>query len=363
MSYEIGTATNYSDLLDKLRTFLTVTLPLTDRWETMRTDDSTSEHQSIWEAPGIAGNVPITSITKVGTTATATYTSPHGKITGDSVVIRGATDALYNGGFTVTVTGGSTLTYTMTGTPGADASGNLHEAANQIYTGVTLYSSVSLDYYNWRINGFTGYVVGNTFNTQPGRISSNIGVPLWNTSIPYIFVANGQRCIVTMNIQNQYQSLYIGKFLPYATPSQYPYPLLIGGMLTTDAATRYDSTGYVSWWKGARANCAMRFVDGTWRTPQMMPFYSIGTHTLRNTKSLSTNDEVTEPGYYGLHSCILSENTTGYVNLYGELDGVYMISGFANTVENTVVIDGVTYYIIRDVYRTGFEDYIAIKLA
>jgi hypothetical protein len=49
-------------------------------------------------------------------------------------------------------------------------------------------------------------------------------------------------------------------------------------------------------------------------------------------------------------------------NLFGALDGIYFITGFDNTVENTVTINGVTYVVIQDVWRTGFPDYYAIRM-
>jgi len=70
----------------------------------------------------------ISTITRVTTTATVTTTAAHGLATGDTVAIEGATGgdaAYYNGDFLITVTGASTFTYSMTGTPGASAAGTL----------------------------------------------------------------------------------------------------------------------------------------------------------------------------------------------------------------------------------------------
>ena len=67
----------------------------------------------------------VSSITRVGTTATLTTATVHGLSTGAVVQISGASDTLYNGQFTVTVTSSVTFTYTMTGTPAANASGTL----------------------------------------------------------------------------------------------------------------------------------------------------------------------------------------------------------------------------------------------
>lgn len=63
----------------------------------------------------------ISTITHVGAVATLTTASPHGLITGNRVVISGATSSEYNGTYVITKTGASTFTYTMASTPAANA--------------------------------------------------------------------------------------------------------------------------------------------------------------------------------------------------------------------------------------------------
>lgn len=70
----------------------------------------------------------LSSITRSGTTATATVddmgdaiSGGHGVAVGDTVYILGATDALYNGAKTVDSVTTTNFTYTMGGTPAADA--------------------------------------------------------------------------------------------------------------------------------------------------------------------------------------------------------------------------------------------------
>jgi hypothetical protein len=283
MAVAQGTATDYIDLLSRLRTFVETTLPVDQRYIVQRGVTS-DPYEVIWKAPGLS-------------------------------------------------------------------------TTNSLYFGIKTYFDSTADYFNWKVNGFIGYVSSNTFETQPGRISSDLGIPLFNQALPYVFVANGQRVIGIVNIENSWESFYLGFGFPNANPSQWPYPLVIGGMLTTAAATRFSDTTHVSWFKGSRANCAMRFVDGAWRTPQVLPY--AGGNTLRNTALLSTDSD----GYYSLHPLELSENVTNYVNNYMTLDGVYYISGFQNAVGNTLTIDAVDYFVFRDVWRTDLKDYIAVKLA
>lgn len=64
----------------------------------------------------------IASITRVGTTATLTTATNHGRTTGDAITVYGALPSEYNGTYTITVTGAATFTYTMASDPGASAS-------------------------------------------------------------------------------------------------------------------------------------------------------------------------------------------------------------------------------------------------
>lgn len=67
--------------------------------------------------------IGITSITRVGTTATLTTSAPHGLSTGNLVSVYGALPSQYNvEALAITVTGASTFTYTISSDPGASAS-------------------------------------------------------------------------------------------------------------------------------------------------------------------------------------------------------------------------------------------------
>lgn len=67
----------------------------------------------------------VSGITRVSSTATATFAAPHGLVSGMSVVISGAVETEYNGRFTITVTSTTELTYTVTGTPTSPATGTI----------------------------------------------------------------------------------------------------------------------------------------------------------------------------------------------------------------------------------------------
>lgn len=217
----------------------------------------------------------------------------------------------------------------------------------EIYVGFRTYQDSGADYYNLVAACFTGYVAGNTFDTQPGARLS--GVPAHNNRIDYWLTLNAQRIALAMKVGTPvYESCYVGKMLPYALPSQFPYPMICAGMLNGTPATRFSETTHSMPYKGNRANFAMRNTDGAWLQVYSWPWQNARLLTLRETNNS-----------YALIPVVINNNTN---NTYGELDGIYSISGFNNAVENTLDIGGVTHVVIQDVARTGFNDYYAMRL-
>jgi hypothetical protein len=154
----------------------------------------------------------------------------------------------------------------------------------EIFVGFRTYQDANADYYNLLAGVFTGYVAGNSFDTQPGARLS--GVPAHNNRIDYWLTLNGQRIALAMKVGTPvYESAYVGKCLPYGRPSQYPYPVVCGGMLTGAAATRFSDTSHSMPYKGNRANMALRSNDG-WLQPYAYPWQNsvlAGTTQLRDT--------------------------------------------------------------------------------
>ena len=224
--------------------------------------------------------------------------------------------------------------------------------AEEIYVGFRTYYNADADYYNISAMACTGYVAENSWETQPNAFYS--GVPAHNQRIDYWLTWNGQRIMLAMRVGTPvYESLYTGKFLPYARPSQFPYPICCGGMLSAHAATRFSDTSHSMPFKGNRANFKMRTIQGTW--------YQVYTYPWSNTTFLcGTTLSMRDTG--GEYHLTPVELYTPGENLWGALDGVFHITGFNNTVENTLTIDGDDFVVIQDVWRTGFPDYYAMRL-
>ncbi len=221
----------------------------------------------------------------------------------------------------------------------------------EIFVGFRTYQSEPADYYNLLAGVFTGYVPGNSFDTQPGARLS--GVPCHNNRVDYWLTLNPQRIALAMKVGTPvYESAYVGKCLPYARPSQYPYPVVCSGMLVGAADLRFSDTtvNHTMGYKGNSARLGLRSNDG-WLNAYCYPWGNAaiaGTTQLRDTG-----------GVYHLLPIELHDNTA---NLWGALDGIFYISGFNNAVQNTLTVDGVDYVVIQDVARNGFTDYYALRM-
>lgn len=220
----------------------------------------------------------------------------------------------------------------------------------EIFVAMNCYQNANADYYNLCAAAMLGYVPGNALSAQPGCVMS--GIPAHNLRIDYWLSINGQRLVGALKVGTPvYESFYLGKFLPYAPPSQYPYPVICAGMLNGTPATRYSDSAHSMPFKGARANLLMRFNDGTWRQPQTWPWVNEnlvgGTRHQRDTG-----------GVYTLNRIELTDAS----NIYGVLDGVCHITGFNNVTENLANVDGEAWVVMQDTWRTGFSDYVAIRM-
>jgi hypothetical protein len=74
----------------------------------------------------------VASLTRSGNVATLTTSTAHGFVTGQKVVISGATQAEYNGAHTVTVTSTVAFTYTVPTHPASPATGTILAAAGDV---------------------------------------------------------------------------------------------------------------------------------------------------------------------------------------------------------------------------------------
>lgn len=299
MAYETGTAAGYSDLLDKLIAFVTTNTELVSLGQN-------------WVA--VAGGA-------IGTS---------------QVVLKG---------------------------PGLSGS-------EEIYVGIYRAQNTTNDTYNWGIGGAVGWSPTTGYAYHSGWRY----MYLWQHSIPYWFIANGQRIIVIAKISTTYHAMYAGKFFPYATPAQYPYPIYIGAedQVETDRWSKDNED--IGTFQSPRRGSRLFYTDSTWKT--VMNYYESSGSAAANTdvnvwptgQPANSNTQITgsvttfPDGGYALLPLILHMSLPA-INVLGELDGVFWVTGQQNAAENIITVGADNYLVVQDIYRTARNDYFAVRLA
>lgn len=267
----------------------------------------------------------------------------------------------------------TSLSNSTAGLTGIDASDLLRgpgsSGTDQIHIRLSRQSSPGTDTYGMNIQYFDSYNSTLNHSLQPG-ISTLAGMALWNNAMSYWFIANGRRFIAIAKVSTVYTGAYCGFFLPYSTPSEFPYPIMVLGT-HEDALTHRWSQGdhnVGGFWDPSSGNAFAR--DGS--SQQLtVANYGNGTGGSRDASQRSgshlwpydTDLEVRENvnGTQSLLPIIFHTNYGGG-NVYGELEGVFFTSAFGLGSEDTVTINSKTYLIVQSVYRTTRRSYAALLL-
>lgn len=268
-------------------------------------------------------------------------------------------------------------------TTGAWLQGPGLSTTEQIFVGFQAVNDVPNDIYGLQIAGAQGFSAGNGFAAQVGGSPTSY-VAVWNSPMTYWIVGNGQRFVVVVKVSTTYHAMYCGKILPYGTPTQYPYPLFIGGEAATNLRWSDTSVGFRHFVDPGSASSAANggvnlcFPDGSWQ------FFQNFINSSGN-DSLSTQGRTVWPyagssnngtevdsrlremrdnidGSYTLLPLILHSEAPSR-QVFGELDGCFYVSGFGNAAENIVTIGGVDHLVVQNIHRTNRWNYWALKLA
>lgn len=391
MSVKIGTASDYADLLDQLDSFLTDTgMALTPAF-------TGAGNGTIDALGGSAGVAETITVTFTSATAFDVVGSVSGSL-GSGVVGTPFTSSKAN----LTITAGSTAfssgeVFTFAVCPpwtslrrsaGTEmiwqAPGN--GGLDAIIVGAKIFSDAGADYWNWRLGGFTAYNASLPFNQQPGYpggVSQALPSPvltLWDSTIPYWFVANGRRVIVVAKISTVYVSAYLGFLNPYMAPGSFSYPLVVGGNLAHSNPEPWSGSTNWRWsYSGVEmrnfaipraatlsrdsdSSLLLRRSSGAWRGfcaanneqtyGQAWPFAYVDPTLCDWRPSLD--------GGYPLLPIVLFDATP---NIFGELEGVFATSGFAQSTENTVTVGGIPHLVVQNVFRNTKADFFAVRLS
>lgn len=101
-------------------------------------------------------------------------------------------------------------------------------AGQNVYVNISTVNSTLLPANGWQISASIGYSSAVAWGNQQNE-SPQPFLNLWNSTINYWFFVNDRRIVVVAQTSTVFVSAYMGMFLPWATPAQYPLPLLVAG--------------------------------------------------------------------------------------------------------------------------------------
>lgn len=420
MALEIGTATDHADLYAKLRAFVVAgenasqTLTLTANagdTETVTIDSKVYTFQT--SLTNVDGNVLIgatmldslnnlrqaINLEPAGSGisyAAATVVHPTARAVngaGNTLVARAkaagtggnsmaTTETLANGSWgDTTMNDGGTNAWTELNYNGSNSA--IYEApglsgAEEIHIGLGFEASVGTDSYALTGWMFRSYNAALPHTGQPGH--SGLGYhAVWNQPTPYWFIGNGQRVIVVTKISTVYTASYIGKFLMYGAPGEYPQPYV--RLMTFSNNTRWSSTDpnfRCFFDPGNHTGTHMLNPNGNWYAvinftnsggnetqvdgqnylwPYTAPILSNNSASTRYRELRDNIDDVS----YTMWPLILMGELPS-TDIFGELDGAYACPGFDAATEDLIYQDNEFHLLVQNCFRTSRFHYGAIQL-
>ena len=244
-----------------------------------------------------------------------------------------------------------------------------------IYIGFHTYHSVANDYYNMAVCAMTGHFPSSSFYSQPGFVRS--GIPLYKDRIDYWITLNAQRITFVCKVAGYiYHTGYVGKFFPYASPMQYPYPMLCAGMFGYGSESDVPATGYSGGRLPYYGNSQRPLTNTSYAAYNLRVYSNFGgawypfyCYPGSDSQGVIRDDVIDLDGLYPVmpyelynyrtDTSLTSGTPTG---IYGQIDGVYWVSGWNLYPEYTMQIDGSTFIIFREKASTSSAAYFAIRL-
>jgi hypothetical protein len=236
--------------------------------------------------------------------------------------------------------------------------------------------------YGWQIVAYPQYDAARLFGLQDNS-SPLIHFNLWQNSIDYWFYVNDTRAIVVAKIGTYYISMYMGFFLPYALPAEYPYPYFIGATYPTlqpynlnnagmrsfcdpgDGAAYYMRRDSLTWGKFANSYQEANSDDasGGYNGPVIWPFRSpFGDFDEATTYDLLHLFDYMRPpigGKMPMYQCQIIDAQARVIS--GMLDGVFAAGGFNRISEQTLVEGGTTYRLFIQQNRNTPKGFFAVE--
>lgn len=264
---------------------------------------------------------------------------------------------------------------------------------DQVYVGMRLFQNVPSDQYWIEFVGMTAILPSASSYRDHVNVSPlTVRMFLSAGAMTHWFIANGRRFIAVAKISTVFESAYCGFIMPYAVPTSYPYPLLIGacaGDVTLAQSPpldwRSESVNHRNFMSPQRSTSQIAFPSasmldpaGTWQqianidapaSIRIGPENMAGDyfHTSPSDGNSYQADYVRsrQGDAFGGTKALLPATLVQVEptdQTFGVFDGAFRCQGFANASENLITVNGVNHLVVQNVFRTGLGEYMAVAL-
>lgn len=252
------------------------------------------------------------------------------------------------------------------------------EGLDEIYCGIRCFEDSSVGYYNWQLYGSVFWKPNLAIGSQPLNSTGTYATYayFWNQQIPYWMVANGRRIILVAKVGTTYQHVHLGFINQCGTAAQYSYPLYIGGC-GSNGGYAYSTTDQSAYWSGYAACVGRLYLPaGTWGRVNSEPNVVSSWQGDAGSIWPTGRPECIICGLYNtVRGVIMNAPDGSYMleplfirdrirsGIYGQIDGMYRVSGYQNASENIITVNAVNYMVFQDTYRSGYGDFCALRLS
>lgn len=264
--------------------------------------------------------------------------------------------------------------------------------SDHIIVGAQLFEDVPNDNFAWVLQGAIGWTSGLSFHNQQGVIPGPnylaLGLvkptPSNPNAMEYWFSGDSFYLSGLVKAAGTYQWFYLGWMLPYATPDEWPYPLAIGGSTHCDTTTgkpyRYSNTDErtAAFWRPRQLNgnagqLAIRTPSGWVRPVERQAGaqqsgcegvwpYMEAVKGEQDEGFLHVTQNL-DDSYPAIDLEPVQNTASKEGNIFGTLRGMRWVSGFGQSPENIVTIDGDDHITAPNVFRTGTDQWAAMRVA
>lgn len=248
---------------------------------------------------------------------------------------------------------------------------------DQIFLTIKAHTNNPAGIYSLQMRGHTAYNVANPSDTPPGLNSPWVYLPLINDPIQYWFVANGRRFIAVCKANNRYDVFYGGFILPEHLPSDWAYPVLIGGSANALVPAAQEGWPHRNFWNCGDGTAYLFTPGATWRAMYNLAtpingfsenyinpdntLCSVEWHNTLSFPNKARNIDLTPWMQEGriVEYATSNLNRRNYLGVY---DGLLYTPAAGAVVEQIIQHEGKDYLVIANVFRNSDNNLAAVCL-